>query len=192
MIAAVEPTLGEFYLYCEGDVPILFTENETNTQRIFGVPNRTPYVKDGINNYVVQGQADAVNPAKQGTKAAPHYRLTVGPRDQLAVRLRLTDVEPANLSRAYGEDGPFGVHFDEVLRSRVQEADAFFAAVTPPALDVDSANVMRQALAGMLWSKQFYLYDVDKWLEERGSDPFKPTRKSALGTITGITCTTVT
>ncbi len=108
VIAAAEPTLGDYFLYCEGNVPILFTENETNTQRIFGVPNRTPYIKDGINNYVVQGQAGAVNPAKQGTKAAPHYCLTVGPRDQLTIRLRLTDVEPANLSRAYGEGGPFG------------------------------------------------------------------------------------
>ncbi len=179
VIAAVEPTLGEYYLYCEGKVPILFTENETNTQRIFGVPNRTPYVKDGINNYVVQGQADAVNPAKQGTKAAPHYRLLVGPRDQLTVRLRLTDVEPANLSRAYGDGGPFGRHFESVLQTRSQEADEFYAAITPKALGTDAANVLRQALAGMLWSKQFYLYDVDMWLDERGSDPFKPTRKAA-------------
>ena len=75
MIAAEHPKLGEFYLYCEGNVPLLFTENETNTQRIFGVPNRTPYVKDGINNYVVLGQQDAVNPERTGTKAAAHYQL---------------------------------------------------------------------------------------------------------------------
>jgi hypothetical protein len=178
-IAAAEPALGEFYLYCEGNVPLLFTENETNTQRIFGVPNRLPYVKDGINNYVVQGWQDAVNPEQAGTKAAPYFRHTIDPGGQFVVRLRLTDVKPTDLDGAYGGDGPFGGHSDEVLRIREQEADEFYAAITPPALDTDAANVMRQARAGMLWSKQFYLYDVDKWLEERGSDPFKPTRKAA-------------
>jgi hypothetical protein len=176
-IGAADPALGEFHLYCEGDVPLLFTENETNTQRIFGVPNRLPYVKDGINDHVVQGRQDAVNPEQQGTKAAPHYRRTIEPGGQSVVRLRLTEVKPADLAGAYGADGPFGGHFDEVLRSRVHEADEFYAAITPPALDTDEANVMRQALAGMLWTKQFYLYDVDRWLEERGSDPFKPTCK---------------
>ncbi len=78
------------------------------------------------------------------------------------------------------------------MRARKQEADEFYAAITPPALDADAANVMRQALAGMLWSKQFYHYDVDRWLEERGSDPFKPTRKVAPATSTGTTCTTAT
>ena len=107
VIAAVEPTLGEYYLYCEGDVPLLFTENETNTQRIFGVPNRTPYVKDGINNYVVQGQQDAVNPEKTGTKAAPHYRLTVGPGERAggspaAHRRRAGRPRPS----AYGDGRP--------------------------------------------------------------------------------------
>jgi hypothetical protein len=178
-IAASEPALGELYLYAEGDVPILFTENETNTQRIFGVPNRIPYVKDGINNFVVHGWQDAVNPEYTGTKAAAHHRLTIGPGGQHTIRLRLTDVKPADLVGAYGGDGPFGGHFDEVLRLRLQEADEFYTAITPPTLDADTANVMRQALAGMLWTKQFYLYDVDKWLEERGSDPFKPTRKAA-------------
>ena len=179
VIAAKHPELGELYLYCDGDVPLLFTENETNTQRIFGVPNRTPYVKDGINNCVVLGQAEAVNPGKTGTKASAHYRLAIDAGGHHVVRLRLTDVGPADLMRVYGPHGPFGGHFEEVLRSRQQEADEFYAAITPPALDADAANVMRQALAGMLWSKQFYHYDVDKWLEERGSDPFKPTRKAA-------------
>jgi hypothetical protein len=179
VIAARDPVLGDLYLYCEGDAPLLFTENETNTQRIFGVPNRTPYVKDGINNHVVLGQADAVNPERQGTKAAPHYRLTIGPCGRQVVRLRLTDVKPADLPSAYAGDGPFGGHFDEVLAARVREADEFYAAITTPALGADAANVVRQALAGMLWSKQFYFYDVDKWLEERGSDPFKATRKLA-------------
>jgi hypothetical protein len=176
-IAVDDPTLDQLHLYCEGDVPLLFTENETNTQRIFGVPSRLPYVKDGINNYIVQGRRDAVNPVQTGTKASPHFRQTIDPSGRFVVRLRLTDVKPTELASAYGGDGPFGGHFDEVLRLREREADEFYAAITPPALDADEASVMRQALAGMLWTKQFYLYDVDKWLEERGSDPFKPSRK---------------
>ena len=179
VIAAEDPALGEFNLYCEGNVPLLFTENETNTQRIFGIPNRTPYVKDGINNHVVRGQDNSVNPEKRGTKASPHYRVTIDPGGEHVVRLRLSDVKPADLPRAYGGDGPFGGHFEEVVRRRKEEADEFYATVIPPAVGADAANVMRQALAGMLWSKQFYHYDVDKWLEERGSDPFKPTRKAA-------------
>ena len=178
-IAANHPELGELYLYCDRDVPLLFTENETNTQRIFGVPNRTPYVKDGINNCVVLGQGEAVNPGKSGTKASAHYRLAIDAGGHQVLRLRLTDVSPTDFVRVYGPHGPFGGHYEEVLRSRQQEADEFYAAITPPALDADAANVMRQALAGMLWSKQFYHYDVDKWLEERGSDPFKPTRKAS-------------
>ena len=179
VIAASHPELGEFYLYCDGDVPLLFTENETNTQRIFGVPNRTPYVKDGINNCVVLGQSQAVNPGRTGTKASAHYRSAIDAGEHRVLRLRLTGVGPADVKRVYGPRGPFGGPFEEVLQSRKQEADEFYAAITPPALDADAANVMRQALAGMLWSKQFYHYDVDKWLEERGSDPFKPTRKVA-------------
>jgi hypothetical protein len=180
VVKAVDAKLGESHLYCDGEVPLLFTENETNTQRIFGVPNRTPYVKDGINNYIVHGQEGAVNPEKKGTKVAAHYRLTVNPGQCQVVRLRLSDVAPAGFARINGKAaGPFGGPFADVMQARRKEADEFYAAVIPPSLNADAANVMRQALAGMLWSKQFYHYDVDKWLEERGSDPFKPTRKQA-------------
>jgi hypothetical protein len=180
VLQAVHASLGERYLYCEGDVPLLLTENETNTQRIFGVPNRSPYVKDGINDHVVHSQEGVVNPDGAGTKAAAHYRLNVPPGGCAVVRLRLTDVAPDALARTNGDAGtPFGVQFDEAVDLRRAEADAFYAAVTPPALDADAANVFRQALAGMLWGKQFYHYDVDKWLEERGSDPFQPARKAA-------------
>ncbi|MCI0456039.1 MAG: glucosidase [Gemmataceae bacterium] len=170
-VKAVHPQLGERHLYCEGEVPLLFTENETNTQRIFGVPNRSPYVKDSINNYIVHGQKDAVNPEQKGTKVAAHYRVTVKPGESQVMRLRLSDVAP-------GKNNPFS-DFDDVLEIRHMEADEFYAAVIPSSLNADAANVMRQALAGMLWSKQFYHYDVDKWLEERGSDPFKESRKQA-------------
>ena len=180
VVKAVHSKLSERYLYCEGDVILLFTDNDTNTQRIFGVPNRTPYFKDGINDYVVGGQQAAVNPGKKGTKVATHYRLTVAPGQSQAVRLRLSDVDPADFVRSDGQGaGPFGKRFEKVLQARRQEAEEFYASVIPACLTADEATVMRQALAGMLWSKQFYHYDVDKWLEERGSDPFKATRKSA-------------
>ncbi len=180
VVRAVDPALGERFLYCDGEAPLLFTENETNTQRIFGVPNRSPYVKDSINDYVVHGRQEAVNPEQKGTKAAAHYRLTVNPGECQVVRLRLSDAAPAEFARGNGHAaGPFGGRFDEIVQARRAEADEFYATVIPRSLDADAANVMRQALAGMMWSKQFYHYDVDKWLEERGSDPFKETRKAA-------------
>ena len=178
VVKAVDSQLGERYLYCEGEASLLFTENDTNTQRIFGVPNRSPYVKDGINNHVVHGQVGVVNPDKKGTKVAAQYRVTVDPGANQVIRLRLSHKAPTALAEGNGAGGsPFGSHFNEVLQARRKDADEFYTAITPRSLDADAANVYRQALAGMLWSKQFYHYDVDKWLEERGSDPFKSTRK---------------
>jgi hypothetical protein len=180
VIEAVDPRLGKRYLYYAGEAPLLFTENETNTQRIFGVANRTPYVKDSINDTIVQGREGVVNPEKKGTKAAAHYRVTVNPGECQVIRLRLCDIAPGTFAPSNGEvPGPFGNHFEEVFQTRHKEADEFYATVIPASLNADQANVMRQALAGMLWSKQFYHYDVDKWLEERGSDPFKEERKAA-------------
>ncbi|MCI0682727.1 MAG: glucosidase [Gemmataceae bacterium] len=169
IVKAVHPKLGEYHLACEDEPPLLFTENETNMQRIFGVANRTPYVKDGINHYVVHGDQSAVNPENKGTKVAAHYRLRVEPGECQTIRLRLSKTQAAK---------PFA-DFDELLEGRHKQADEFYDTVIPRALSADQGNVMRQALAGMLWSKQFYHYDVDKWLEERGCDPFKANRKQA-------------
>jgi hypothetical protein len=180
VIKAVDAQLGERYLYCEGEAPLLFTENETNTQRIFGTPNRAPYVKDGINNHVVHGKDGVVNPARTGTKVAAHYRITIGAGASQVIRLRLCDRAPAASAKRNGAGAsPFGRPFDRMLQARRKEADKFYKAVTPRSLDADAANVFRQALAGMLWSKQFYHYDVEKWLEERGVDPFKENGKRA-------------
>jgi hypothetical protein len=180
IVKASDAKLGERYLYCEGNVALLFTENETNTQRIFGVPNRSPYVKDSINNYVVNGQLGAVNPERKGTKASAHYRLTLNPGSNQVIRLRLSYVAPAAFTGNEGSaDSPFGHKFEEVFHNRKKEADEFYKIITPSSFNDDATNVMRQALAGMLWNKQFYYYDVDKWLEERGSDPFKVTRKAS-------------
>jgi hypothetical protein len=179
-VKAVHPQLGEWYLYSEGDVPLLFTENETNTQRIFGVANRSPFVKDSINNCIVHGHKEAVNPEQKGTKMAAHYRVSVNAGGSQVLRLRLTDRAPAGFAQGNGPTAnPFGSSFADTMALRRKEAGDFYQVVIPASLNADQANVMRQALAGMMWSKQFYLYDVDKWLEERGSDPFKAMRKQA-------------
>jgi hypothetical protein len=180
IVYAKEPDLGERYLYCEGKPSLLFTENETNNRKLFGSENHTPYVKDGIINCVVHGQADAVNPQKNGTKAAAHYRIAVPAGKSQTFRLRLTPVAPGNLDKTYGTgNGAFGKHFDEVIRARQKEADEFYASVIPASVAADSGNVMRQALAGMLWSKQYFYFDVNRWLAERGCDPYTPSSKRA-------------
>jgi hypothetical protein len=164
VVAARHPLLGERFLYCEGDVDLLFTENETNTQRAFNQPNQQPYCKDGINNYIVGGDKNAVNPDQQGTKAAVHYHLTVPAKGSQTIQLRLTDQSADRLQDPL-EDASYT--FD----LRQMEADAFYDSITPEALNKDEALVMRQALAGMLWTKQFYYYDVTEWLREHGDKP---------------------
>jgi hypothetical protein len=157
--------LGGFLAHCDGNPSLLFTENDTNNERLFGTPNATPYVKDGINNCVVAGRQEAVNPTQTGTKAAAHYQLTVGAGETAVTRLRLTNVASRD---------PFGSRFNQIIEERRREADAFYHAMTPARAGVDAANVMRQALAGMLWSKQYFFLDADKWLGEHGADPMHP------------------
>jgi hypothetical protein len=171
VIAASDPTVGERFLHVEGEVELLFTDNETNTLRLVGVPNATAYVKDGINDYVVHGRKAAVNPAHTGTKACALYALRVKAGGSQTVRLRLTNAPPASTTAAFGD-------FATIMRTRRREADEFYADVIPKNLSADATNVMRQALAGMLWSKQFYNYDVDRWLSEHGADPFNPQRRA--------------
>ncbi|GKT07810.1 glucosidase [Desulforhabdus sp. TSK] len=172
-VFGAHPLLGEYTLYCEGDVPLLFTENETNNERLFPeYPNAGPYVKDGINNCVVLGRQGAVNPEKTGTKVSAHYGLAIGPGQSATVRLRLTAQPPAGEgSKAKGTTSPFGAKFAEILAARLKEADEFYRSVTPPSVSPDAANVMRQAIAGMLWSKQFYFFDGDQWLDEHRANP---------------------
>ncbi len=166
MIEAEHPSLGERWLYCEGTPDLLFTENDTNAERLWGLPNPTPYVKDSINDHVVGGKRQAINPEQRGTKAAAHYRLTLAPGQSAVTRLRLCNAPlPAD---AFGED--FAVVFDH----RVREADEFYDTVIPRRLSDDGKRVMRQALAGLLWSKQFYHYDVRRWLEGDPACPLPP------------------
>ena len=178
IISASHSDLGDRFLCCEGSPTLLFTENETNNERLFHSPNKTPYVKDGINNFIVHGQVDAVNPENKGTKASAHYLLTVGPGTSRVLRLGLGDGAFAAAMRKQ-QAWPLGDRFDALMQTRKREADEFYATVVPSSLSTDEANVMRQALAGMLWGKQFYFYDVDRWLEEHGADPFNAGQRRA-------------
>jgi hypothetical protein len=173
-VAATHSLLGEFVLFCEGDVPLLFTENETNNERLFpGQKNESPYVKDGIDDYVVHGNQGAVNPGKRGTKVAAHCHATVGAGQTQVIRLRLSKSSPDQ------SGDPFGRQFDDVFAERLREADEFYGSVTPPSVSEDAAHVMRQALAGMLWTKQFFFFDGDNWLDEHHSNPLHSGYRSA-------------
>src|SRR6195256_1107233 len=175
VIATSHHVLGEYNLFCEAPDDLLFTENESNLERLWGVANATPFVKDSINDRVVHGQIDVVNPERVGTKAAAHYKFTIPPGKHVSIRLRLTRVgDPP--SRGYGAaskksgNDPFA-NFDDVFKKRRDEADEFYAKLAPPSLSEEHRAIQRQALAGMLWSKQFYHYIVEQWLD---GDPAQP------------------
>jgi len=158
------------WLYCEGAPEILFTDNETNPERVprndwSDLSAPSGYFKDGINDYIVNGDMEAVNPARIGTKASAHYPLLLGPGKHITMRLRLTNNALTSTCQ------PFDAGFDRIFAERQQEADEFYTALIPPDLSADGRNIMRQAFAGLLWSKQFYHYDVSRWL--RG-DPTSP------------------
>jgi hypothetical protein len=163
-LEAEHAQLGRKVLLCEQeDLPVLVVENETNETRIFGRAGGTPFPKDGINDCVVHGRQAAVNPERVGTKGAMHRNVTIRPGGSSVLRLRLRDA-------AIGT-APFGAEFEGCFEARQAEADAFYRAVSPATFTEDEARVYRQALAGMLWSKQYYQYDVRQWVAERGSAP---------------------
>ena len=169
---ATHPDLGEWLLRADGSATLLFCENETNNQRLFGTPNASPYVKDAVDEYIVGGRSDAVNPARSGTKVAAHHRLEVAPGGSASVRVRLTALPVADVRASSAE--ALGADFDHVLSTRRDEADQFYTSVIPANAQRDEAMVMRQALAGMLWSKQYYEYHVRVWLREHGIDSWNP------------------
>jgi hypothetical protein len=173
VVAATHSVLGTYHLYCKGDAPLLFTENETNNARLrLDCRDVGPYLKDAINNYVVHGQQNAVNPEKTGTKVSAHYRLNVGPSQSAVVQLRLTDQAPAEEgAKTKRQAFPFGEGFQDILAARMRETNEFYRSVTPPSVSPDAASVMRQAIAGMLWSKQYYYFDAAQWLEEHCAHP---------------------
>jgi len=170
-IATSHPDLGTRWLYIHGSPPLLFTDNETNAAHLFATPNASAYVKDGIDAYVVHRRKDTVNHKDVGTKAAAHFPGSLGAGQTRVFRLRLTDLAPAVLA------DPFA-RFDETCAMRIREADEFYGALTPRSATPDVANVMRQAFAGMLWSKQYYFFDVGRWIEEHRTDRFARSSQS--------------
>ena len=184
---------GKRWLLATGQPELLFTENETNNARLFNGRNRSPYVKDAFHDYVIRQNKSAVNPGQIGTKMAAHYILDLAPGQSATLKLRLTDLEPlgsmdinatiagaisspAHQERAVEVPGTndFGAGFDGLFELRKTEADEFYASRIPQHLSDDAKNVMRQAYGGMLWSKQFYHYDVNTWLEGDPAGPPPP------------------
>jgi len=164
LIRAGHHMLGEYWLACDGSPEFLFTENESNADRLWGVPNRTPFVKDGINDAVVRGARERVNPAATGTKAAAHYSFVIPPGGTETITMRLS---------ARRQDAPFAAAA-QILAARQAEADAFFDTYAVGQMSDDARRVQRQAFAGLLWSKQYYAYDVARWLEGDPAGPPPP------------------
>ncbi|HSE18892.1 MAG TPA: hypothetical protein VLB46_17670 [Pyrinomonadaceae bacterium] len=162
--------LGKHWLYCDGAHELLFTENDTNTQRLFNFTNGSHYVKDGFNEYVIHGNQQAVNPEQKGTKAAANYKLTIAAGETATVRLRLTDREH---EAAFAD-------FEKIFDDRIHEADDFYQTIIPEHLSDDAGLVMRQAFGGMLWSKQYYHYVIEDWLDGDPDTP-KPPKERVQG-----------
>ena len=173
IVEASHDLLGEYRLYCEGADEILFTENESNAERLWGLPSATPFVKDSINSYLVHGNKKAVNPACLGTKAAAIYKIDIPPRESRTIRLRLKRITKGEKSlHAFA-------NVDGLFTKRAHEADEFYGALAPTCLSREHCAIQRQALAGMLWNKQFYHYIVDQWLE--GDPAFPPPEQRKHG-----------
>src|SRR5438477_2226715 len=168
IIEASHDLLGEYRLYCENADELLFTENESNVDRLWRVPNATPFVKDSINDYVVHRKKNAINPASVGTKAVALYKIDIAPGESRIIRLRLRRITKGEKSfRAF-------VNFEDVFTQRAREADEFYAVLAPSCLSKEHCAIQRQALAGMLWNKQFYHYIIEQWLEGDPAFPSPP------------------
>src|SRR5215469_12477879 len=172
VVRAEHPTLGSYRFAFDAEAEVLFTENETNTQRLWGIPNPTSFVKDAFHDYVISRRREAVNPEHTGTKCAPHFDLVIqsGETRQLRLRMVLTDAAP---------DGLFGKAFDTLFAERQREADEFYNAIAPLALSSELRNAIRQGYAGLLWSKQFYHYIIADWLAGDPTQPPPPQERRA-------------
>jgi hypothetical protein len=159
--------MGEAWFTCQGTPKFLFTENETNFEQLWGVPNHTTYVKDGINDTIVNKAEDKVNPDGVGTKVAAHYALVIEPGATQTIFLRLSATQ---------QNKPFA-EAENLFTTRIEEADDFYNAVSTAKTD-DERMIQRQALAGLLWSKQFFYYDVDVWLRGDPAGPPPPPQRS--------------
>ena len=172
VIEASHPTLGKRWLYCEEPYKLLFTDNETNLEKLYGVSNKSNYVKDGINDYIVGDRQSAVNPNQTGTKTSAYYLLKIGAFQTKTVRLRLSDLEDIA--------SPFDNSFQTIFQNRKQEADEFYQRISSCLLTEDRRNVQRQAFAGMLWNKQFYYYVIEDWLKGDANTPQPPESRKSI------------
>ena len=170
VVGLKDTQIGNRWLYCDGEPQLLFTENETNTERLFNFINGSHYFKDGINDYIVYGNQQAVNPEQNGTKATANYKLTIAAGETTTIRLRLTDSNYGHKQEAFAS-------FEKIFSERVREADDFYQTVIPEHLSGDARLVMRQAFAGMLWSKQFYHYIVEQWIDGDPATPKPPAER---------------
>jgi hypothetical protein len=170
-IEATHHVLGRYALVCEEADALLFTENETNTELLWNVPNKSAFTKDAFHQCVVDGRADAINPRQIGTKAAAHIRIMLAPGERRTLRFRLHQVDSAAASAT-----PFA-EFEETIALRRREADEFYTGLSPSCLSEEHRAIHRQALAGMLWSKQFYHYIVEQWLEGDPGQPAPPVER---------------
>ena len=162
-IAATHPVLGDYNLFCDSADDVFFTENESNAERLWNISNATPFVKDSINDHLVGGKIDSVNPANVGTKAAAHYKFNIPAGEAISIRLRLTR-ENKTSSEAFAD-------YDAMFKLRRAEADQFYNELAPKILKDEQRAIQRQAFAGLLWNKQFYHYIVEQWLD---GDPGQP------------------
>src|SRR3984893_7864111 len=165
VVEASHHGLGQYRLYCEDAGDMLFTENESNLERLWGVPNQTPFVKDSINDRIVHDKIESTNPRRVGTKAAAHYKFTILPNESRTIHLRLTRADDARKPSAAFRD------FDKIFLERAAEADEFYAELAPSSLTQEHSAIQRQALGGLLWNKQFYHYIIEQWLD---GDPGQP------------------
>ena len=161
-LTAVHPRLGRYHLWADAAQDLLFTENDSNSALLFGSPNQSPYVKDAFHRFVIDGESCAINPDSRGTKAAVHFSDEIPSGSSRVYRLRLADRRT---------NSPFDKNFDQIFQQRIAEADEFYAAIQKPELNDEERLIQRQALAGMLWSKQLYYFDIPQWLN---GDPVLP------------------
>jgi len=166
-VKGTHTTQGQYYLYAQDAIDLLFTENETNFQRISNIENDNPYKKDSFHRYLIESEKDAINPDKSGTKVAAYFHKVIESGQSYSVQLRISNKKHRN---------PFS-QFEELFSRRISEANEFYAAKQPKGLSEDAASIQRQAFAGMLWNKQLYYYDVEQWLQGDPGTPIPPKRR---------------
>jgi Glycosyl hydrolase family 63 C-terminal domain len=171
VITASHPELGDYYLFSDSVDDVFFTENDSNAARLWGIPNATPFAKDSINDHLVNGKIDIVNPAQWGTKAAAHYKFNIPAGETISIRLRLTRSSKTS-TEAFAD-------FDAMFKLRRAEADQFYNELSAKILNDEQSAIQRQAFAGLLWNKQFYHYIVEQWLD--GDPTLPPPPEERLG-----------